>query len=100
MLVTRPLPLKATDSRWRAGSKRAVAVRSASTVTVHAPVPLHAPLQPAKTAPVAAAGVSVTAVPWSTMATQLAGHTRPGALPVTEPEAAPASVTVSMCLAA
>lgn len=36
---------------------------AASTVTTHAPVPVHAPLQPANVEPDAAVAVSVTEVP-------------------------------------
>ena len=36
---------------------------AASIVTLHAPLPLHAPLQPVKVEPVAAVAVSVTTVP-------------------------------------
>jgi len=41
----------------------AVTDLAASTVTVQAPVPLHAPLQPVKLDPEAAVAVSVTDVP-------------------------------------
>ena len=41
----------------------AVTFAAADSVTVQAPVPLHAPPQPAKSASLADAAVSVTAVP-------------------------------------
>ena len=41
----------------------AVTARAAVIDTVQAPVPLHAPLQPAKVEPLAAAAVRVTDVP-------------------------------------
>ena len=50
---------------WAAGAKVAMAVRAASMVTVHTPVPApaQAPDQPAKVEPAAAAAVSETLVP-------------------------------------
>jgi hypothetical protein len=41
----------------------AVTLRAAVMLTVQSPVPVHAPLQPVKEEPVAAAAVRVTAAP-------------------------------------
>lgn len=43
-------------------AKVPVTLRAASMVTVHVPMPVHAPLQPAKLEPVAGAAVNVTGV--------------------------------------
>ena len=57
LLVTVPLPVPVlpTDKGCCTGSsvKLAVAVRAALIVTAHVPVPLQAPLQPAKVDPAA-----------------------------------------------
>jgi hypothetical protein len=41
----------------------AVTFRSSSIVTVHEPLPVHAPLQPSNVEPAAGVAVTVTAVP-------------------------------------
>jgi len=65
LLVTVPLPLPTLVTvRGNCRVKVAVTVVSAATVTVHDPVPLHAPpLQPPKTEPAVAVAVRVTMVP-------------------------------------
>ena len=64
LLVTVPLPVPVlpTDKMCCTSVKLAVADRAALIVTTHVPVPLHAPLHPAKVDPAAAVAVSVTAV--------------------------------------
>ena len=51
--------------------KVAVTLFAASIVTVQAPVPLHAPLQPVNVLPVAGVAVSVTDVPVAMLAEQV-----------------------------
>lgn len=65
-------------------------------VTLHGPVPLHAPLQPAKVEFVAAVGVSMTIVPGAKLAEQAVGQLMPAGLLVTVPLPLPASVTISV----
>jgi hypothetical protein len=68
---------------------------AAVTVTTHAPVPVQAPLQPAKTEPSAALWVSVTCVPPANPAEQVSGQSIPAGVLVTLPLPVPASVTVN-----
>jgi hypothetical protein len=59
-----PVPARVTPSaNVEAVLNVAVTARAAVIDTVQAPVPEHAPLQPAKLAPLPAAAVSVTEVP-------------------------------------
>ena len=60
--------------------------------TVQAPVPVQAPLQPAKVAPGSAVGVRLTTVPWLKLAEQVAPQLIPAGLEVTVPP--PVLVTV------
>lgn len=64
-LVTLPVPVPALVkfSEKACTANVAVTERAALMVTTHDPVPLHAPLQPVKSDPVAGAAVSVTEVP-------------------------------------
>jgi hypothetical protein len=62
--------------------------------TVQAPDPLHAPLQPLKTLPETAVGVSVTEVPLAIDAAQVLPHSIPPTLLLTDPE--PVSWTVKV----
>ena len=67
-LVTVPLPvptlLSVSAKVWAVcGVKVAVTVVAALMLTVQAPVPVHAPVQPLKVEPAAGVAVSVTTVP-------------------------------------
>jgi hypothetical protein len=62
LLVTVPEPNRVTVSCVGAEAKVAVTAAAAESVTVHAPVPLHAPPQPEKIEPAAGVSVSVTCV--------------------------------------
>jgi hypothetical protein len=74
----------------------AVAVRLLFIVTVHAPVPLQAPLHPAKKDPLLACAVSFTFVPDANEAEHVGEQLMPAGLLVTVPLLLPASVTVSV----
>jgi hypothetical protein len=76
--------------------KVAVAVKLAFIVTVHADVPLHAPLQPAKKAPLSGAAVNFTTVPDVKEAVQVPGQLIPDGLLVTVPVLVPARLTVNV----
>jgi hypothetical protein len=69
---------------------------AASIVTVQAPEPAQAPLQPANVEPEAAAAVSVTLVPPSKSAEHVAPQLTPPTLLVTVPEPVPDFETVSV----
>ena len=73
----------------------AVAAFAAVMVTPQVPVPLQAPLQPAKVEPVDAAAVSVTTVPLVKLALQALGQLIPLGLLLTVPDPVPANVTES-----
>lgn len=64
-------------------------------VTAQAPVPLHAPLQPAKVEPTAGVSVMLTSVPLVKFAVHVPGQLMPDGLLVTVPAPFPATVTVS-----
>src|SRR4051812_23740357 len=89
-----PLPLCPTVSVKVLMSKVAVTLFAASIVTVHAPVPLHAPPQPMNVESIAAAAVSVTIVPKLNGSVQSVPQLMP--VPETVPEPVPAFVTVSV----
>src|SRR5262245_48038290 len=65
-----PVPALVTVSVWLTGLalKVAVTVRACVMATVHVPVPVQAPLQPANVDPVAAEAVTVTFVPFGKLA--------------------------------
>jgi hypothetical protein len=65
-------------------------------VTVHVPVPEHAPDQPAKLEPVSGVAVRVTLVPASKNAAHVGSQWMPSGLLVTVPDPVPAFVTVSV----
>jgi hypothetical protein len=75
--------------------KRAVTVRAWSTTTVHDPLPLQAPLQPANTEPAPAVAVSATDVPDAKLALQAVLHVSPAGALVTVPVPLPETVTPS-----
>jgi hypothetical protein len=75
--------------------KVAVAVSAALMVSLQVPVPLQAPDQPAKNAPLPGVGVSVTTVPELNDAEQVGAQEIPAGLLVTVPVEVPAKVTVS-----
>ena len=68
---------------------------AADIVTLHAPVPLHAPPQPVNVEPVAAAGVSVTIAPESKLNVHVAPHEMPAGADVIVPVPLPPFVIVS-----
>ena len=84
-----PVPLRVTTRLWL-WPNAALTWRSASTVITHAPVPVHAPLQPRNVEPGPATGVSVSWVPWSTVAAQVPGQSMPAGADVTWPLPLPA----------
>jgi len=71
----------------------AVTAVGAVTVTLHAPVPAQAPLQPAKVEPAAGVAVRVTAVPGENVCEQLAPQLMPAGALVTVPDPDPLLVT-------
>src|SRR5579863_4531169 len=75
--------------------KVAVTDSSAVTVTVHAALPVHASVQPAKKDPLPAAAVSFTLVPELKLALQVGVQLTPAGLLVTSPLPPPATVTLS-----
>jgi len=100
-----PVPFLVTVSVTGAGGggtdagvvlKVAVTVVPAFNVTAQVPVPLQAPLQPAKVEPDAAAAVSVNWVPTATVSVQSAPHAIPAGELVTVPVPVPFLVTVSV----
>src|SRR5256885_87220 len=91
--VPAPEPASVTDSGYAIRVNVAVTALAAVIVTLHAPVPLHAPDQPANVDPVAALAVSNTTVPWVKLAEQVVPHEMPAGLDVTVPLPEPARVT-------
>src|SRR5687767_8486745 len=73
----------------------AVALRAAVIVKTQPPVPVHAPLQPPKVDPLAAAAVSVTDAPLAKLAVHVAPQLIPLGDEVTVPVPVPAFVTAS-----
>ena len=72
----------------------AVTDSDAFMVIEHAPVPVHAPLQPTKVEPEAGLSVRFTTAPLSKYALHAPGHVIPPGLLVTVPDPVPARVTV------
>jgi hypothetical protein len=68
---------------------------AAFIVTVQEPVPLHAPLQPAKVEPVPGVAARVTTVPCAKLALQVAPQLKPAGELVTVPLPVPLRVAVS-----
>jgi hypothetical protein len=75
-------------------SKVAVTLVAWFTLTMHEPVPVQAPDQPAKVEPVAAAAVRVTLVPETRLALQVLPQLMPAGELVTVPLPAPALLTL------
>jgi len=75
--------------------KVAVTASAAFIVSVQVPVPLQAPDQLTKYAPLLGTGVSFTTVPAAKAALQVGAHVMPAGLLVTVPLEVPANVTVS-----
>ena len=63
VIVPLPVPLRATPSDWWVRVKLATTLFASFIATLHVPVPLHAPLQPANTEPAAGLAASATVVP-------------------------------------
>ena len=97
VLVTAPgpAPARLTVSTKDCRPKLADTELAALMVTVHAPVPVQAPLQPVKVAPAAGVAVSVTAAPLLNDAEQVVPQLMPAGALITVPDPAPARLTVS-----
>jgi hypothetical protein len=96
--VTVPVPVPAfvtASEKVDAPLNVAVTARAAVIDVVQAPVPVHAPLQPANVEPLAATAVSVTDVPLAKFALQVAPQSTPAGDEVTVPAPLPAFVTAS-----
>jgi hypothetical protein len=91
-----PVPLLATVRVKGPGFavKFALTDFAASMVTLHAPVPLQAPLQPANVEPVSGAAVKLTTVPFAKLAEHVAPQEIPAGELATVPVPAPLFVTV------
>jgi hypothetical protein len=98
LLVTVPVPVPASETV--SGNvvtdvlNVAVTDFAALIVTLQVPVPVHAPLQPAKVEPEPTAWVRVTTVPLLKFVLQVPGQLMPTGLLVTVPVPVPASLTV------
>src|SRR5437867_7881078 len=94
--VTKPLPVRVTS---RACVTPAVNVantmRAVSIVTVHAPVPLHAPDQPSNVEAASAVALSITVLPAPNVASHSAPQSIPAGLDRTTPPPLPNGTTVS-----
>jgi hypothetical protein len=91
-----PVPVRVTlNANVEAVLNVAVTARAAVMETVHAPVPEHAPPQPANVEPLAAAAVRVTDVPLEKFALQADPQFTPDGFEVTVPAPVPAFVTLS-----
>ena len=77
----------------------AVTLRAWSIVTMHGPVPLHAPLHPVNVDPDPAIAVRVTGVPSANPAEHVKGQLIPAGELVIDPVPVPATDTVSVCVA-
>src|SRR3954447_21830792 len=95
VIVPEPRPAFRTArlNDWSAND--AVTFLTASMVTVQAPVPEQAPDQPAKVEVASGAAASVTVLPESNCAEQVATQLIPPGLEVTPPVPLPAFATVS-----
>jgi phage tail protein X len=93
--VPDPAPARLTVRAKDCKANVAVTELAAFIVTVQAPVPVQAPLQPVKVAPAAGVAVSVTAVPAANDAEHVVPQLMPAGVLVTVPGPAPARLTVS-----
>jgi hypothetical protein len=96
--VTAPVPVPArvtASAKLDELLKVAVTARAAVIDTVQVDVPVHAPLQPAKLEPLAAAAVSVTEAPLAKFALHVAPQLMPPVFDVTVPEPVPFLLTVN-----
>ena len=91
-----PVPLFVTDSVMGTSVNVAVTEVAALTVTLHAPVPEQAPLQPAKVEPASGVAVRVTAEPGVSACEQVVPQEMPAGVLVTVPEPVPLFVTESV----
>jgi hypothetical protein len=78
-----------------AAVKVAPTLLAAFIITLQAPVPLHAPLQPANVEPLAGVAMRDTELPCAKLALQVAPQLMPAGELATDPEPVPASETVS-----
>ena len=90
-----PTPVLVTDSVYGMAVKVAVTLRASLIVSVQAPVPVQAPLQPEKVEPMAVVGVSVTVVPSAYGWLQSLPHWMPLGEDATLPLPVPLRVTFS-----
>src|SRR5260221_7626100 len=96
--VTVPGPVAVTVSASWSRTNAAPTERACDIETTHAPVPLHAPLQPVKCEPAWGVDASVTEVPKSKPKLQVpVGQERPAGVDATVPWPVPESVTWSAC---
>ena len=94
--VPEPVPAIVTDNaKFATGLKVAVTDCAAFIFIVQLPVPVQAPLHPAKVEPAAALTVRVTLVPPAKVALHVPGQLMPAGVLVTVPEPVPATLTVS-----
>src|SRR5688572_16075514 len=85
----RPSPSRSVDPIGETRLKDAVTFFASSIVTMQLPVPVHAPLQPAKEDPEDAVAVSVTTVAVAKIAEQAAPQLIPAGLETTLPSPLP-----------
>jgi hypothetical protein len=95
VIVPDPVPASVTERAKVVTVVLNVAVTdlAALMVTLHEPVPLHAPVQPAKVDPAVAFAVKVTTVPLAKFALHVLGQLMPLGLLLTLPLPVPAKVT-------
>jgi hypothetical protein len=102
LTVPDPVPAKVTERAKVVTVVLNVAVTdlAALMVTLQVPVPLHAPVQPAKVDPAVAFAVRVTTVPLAKFALQVVGQVMPLGLLLTLPLPLPAKVTERLSVVA
>jgi hypothetical protein len=92
--VPDPVPAPVTVREYVCATKVAVTLRAWLMVTLHAPVPLQAPLQPEKVEPAAGVAVKVTLVPDEKLALQVLPQVIPAGVLVTLPLPVPLLLAV------